>query len=317
MKVRLPQLTRTACGINKVPVDDPEYMYLHHEMMQDKMAQYMECDEMSAKRSNASQLGHNDNIKNFHNFLQMKGLFRGLDTKDPHEHIQNFVAVCGPFSFKKITKESVRHRLFFFSLMGEEMKWLVDLQRDSITSLDELTDAFYTWLRFQKLMLQCPTHGLINNVLLQHFYWSIDSVNKGLADHLIQGGIMQQPFEITSSLLDGMKKINCAWYTRKGQVSPLTFRMTKKQIKQDQQHDENMAKMMTQMDLLSKHVMGCGSKVVNAVRVNGVSPDESHIEVIYNEQVFLKNQGGGFRSNYLRPGGNQGWNRECDDGSRD
>ena len=28
-----PYLTRTACGINKAPVDNPEYLYLYHEMM--------------------------------------------------------------------------------------------------------------------------------------------------------------------------------------------------------------------------------------------------------------------------------------------
>lgn len=35
-------------------------------------------------------------------------------------------------------------------------------------------------LRFKKLVLQCPTHGLPNNVLLQYFYQSLDLVNKGI-----------------------------------------------------------------------------------------------------------------------------------------
>ncbi|WMV24876.1 hypothetical protein MTR67_018261 [Solanum verrucosum] len=79
-----------------------------------------------------------------------------------------------------------------------------------------------------------------------------------------------------------------------------------------------MANMMTQMDLLSKYVIGGGSKEVYAVGVSGVSPNEAQFEAMYNEQIyFLKIEGGGFRLNYLRPGRNQGWNRECDDGSRD
>jgi len=117
--------------------------------------------------------------------------------------------------------------------MGEATKWLTDLPRNSITSWEELTNAFYvrflapskmvtlrdniqnfkrvdgepiheTWLMFQKLLLQCPTRGLPNNVLLQYFYHSLDSVNKGVADQLVREGIMQQPFEKASTLIDEM-----------------------------------------------------------------------------------------------------------------
>jgi len=50
--------------------------------------------------------------------LQLKGLFSGLAHEDPHEHLQNFVDMCGPLSFKNISQELVRLRLFPFSLMG-------------------------------------------------------------------------------------------------------------------------------------------------------------------------------------------------------
>lgn len=49
--------------------------------------------------------------------------------------------MCGSFSIKYISQESTL--LLPFSLMGEATKWLSELQRESITSLDELTKVFY------------------------------------------------------------------------------------------------------------------------------------------------------------------------------
>lgn len=46
----------------------------------------------------------------------------------------------------------------------------------------------------------------------------------GVVDQLFPEGLMQQPYIIVAQLLNGMTKINQAWYTREDQVSPLTFK---------------------------------------------------------------------------------------------
>uniref|UniRef100_M1DHA8 Integrase core domain containing protein n=1 Tax=Solanum tuberosum TaxID=4113 RepID=M1DHA8_SOLTU len=98
---------------------------------------------------------------------------------------------------------------------------------------------------------------------------------------------MQQPYVIVAQLLDGMTSINRLWYTREDQVSPLTFKLTKKQMEKDQERDQNIAKIMTQLDILSKNIWELVLEVSMAVGVG--------------------HQGGGYRSNYPRQGGNQGW----------
>uniref|UniRef100_M1DA31 Retrotransposon gag protein n=1 Tax=Solanum tuberosum TaxID=4113 RepID=M1DA31_SOLTU len=184
---------------------------------------------------------------------------------------------------------------------------------DSIQSFKRLEGEpiHETWLRFKNLVLQCPTHGLPDNVLLQYFYRSLDSVNNGVADQLSPGGLMQQPYVIASQLLDDITMINRALYTREDQVSPLTFKLTKEQMEKDQERDKNMAKFMTHLDILSKNVMGAVAQSVNIVGVGCANPDKEKFEALYSEEVnFLANQGGGYRSNYPRQGGNQGWKRD-------
>uniref|UniRef100_M1DJS1 Integrase core domain containing protein n=1 Tax=Solanum tuberosum TaxID=4113 RepID=M1DJS1_SOLTU len=108
---------------------------------------------------------------------------------------------------------------------------------------------------------------------------------------------MQQPYVIAAQLLDGMTKINR--YTREDQVSPLTFKLTKKQLGKDQERDQNMTKMMTQLDILAKNAMGAGARSINVMGVGCVSPDEAKFESLYNEEVnFLANQGGMYHANY-------------------
>ena len=154
-------------------------------------------------------------------------------------------------------------------------------------------------------MLPCPTHCLPDNVLLQYFYRSLDSVNKGVANQLSPGGLIQQPYAITAQLLDGMTTINRAWYTREDQVSPLTFKISKEQIAKDHEKDQNMAKIMIEPDILSKNIMGAGARSANAIGVGCVNPEETKFEALFNEEVnFLANQGDGYRSNYLRQGCN-------------
>ncbi|XP_049364030.1 uncharacterized protein LOC125828738 [Solanum verrucosum] len=150
-----------------------------------------------------------------------------------------------------------------------------------------------TWLRFKILVLQCPTHGLPDNILLQYFYRSLESVNKGITDQLSPGGLMQQPYAVAAQLLDGMTTINREWYTREYQVSPLTFKLSKEQMNKYNERDQNMANIMKHLDILSKNVMKVGARGVNVMGVGNANPEESYFEALYNEE-----------------GGNQGWARD-------
>ncbi|WMV45653.1 hypothetical protein MTR67_039038 [Solanum verrucosum] len=80
-----------------------------------------------------------------------------------------------------------------------------------------------------------------------------------------------------------------------------------------------MAKMITQLFLLSKQVMGCGLKDVNVVGKNvGQCPYYAKFEALHNKEVqYLGNQIGGSHPYYKRQDGNQGWNKDHNNGWRD
>ena len=59
-----------------------------------------------------------------------------------------------------------------------------------------------------------------------------------------------------------MTTINRVWYTREDQVE------------KDNESDQNKDKIMTQLDILSKNVMGAGARGVNVVGVGAANPKE-------------------------------------------
>uniref|UniRef100_M1DB58 Integrase core domain containing protein n=1 Tax=Solanum tuberosum TaxID=4113 RepID=M1DB58_SOLTU len=110
-------------------------------------------------------------------------------------------------------------------------------------------------------------------------------VNKGVADQLSLGGLMQQPYAVAAQLLDGMTTINKVWYTHEDQVYPLTFKLSEEQVEKYHERDQSMAKIMTQLDILSKNVMGASARGVNVVRVGYANFEEMKFEALFNEEV--------------------------------
>uniref|UniRef100_M1DKD0 Uncharacterized protein n=1 Tax=Solanum tuberosum TaxID=4113 RepID=M1DKD0_SOLTU len=96
---------------------------------------------------------------------------------------------------------------------------------------------------------------------------------------------MQQLYAVVAQLLDVMTTINRAWYTHEDQVSSLTFKQSKERIEKDNERDQNMAKIMTQLDILSKNVMGAGARGVDVMGVGDANPEEMKFEALYNEEM--------------------------------
>lgn len=91
---------------------------------------------------------------------------------------------------------------------------------------------------------------------------------------------MQEPYVIAYQILHDMNNINRAWYTHKDQVYPLTYKLTKEQIEKDQERDQNMAKMITQLDILVKNIMSDGMRSVNVYIIGDVNLEEAKFSIL-------------------------------------
>ena len=68
--------------------------------------------------------------------------FHGLDREDPYMHVKDFLEICATCKFQNFTDDSVRLRLFPFSLKDKAKAWLNSLSLGSITSWELLVTKF-------------------------------------------------------------------------------------------------------------------------------------------------------------------------------
>ena len=59
--------------------------------------------------------------------LQLLPSFYGLEREDPYMHVKEFLEICSTFRFQNFNDESVRLRMFPFSLKDKAKTWLNSL----------------------------------------------------------------------------------------------------------------------------------------------------------------------------------------------
>nr|GFA10825.1 MAK10-like protein [Tanacetum cinerariifolium] len=69
-------------------------------------------------------------------------LFHGLWSKDPYQHLKDFLKLVDSLEFDGKNRERTRLRLFQFSLRDQASNWLERLPVGSITTWEDLTPRF-------------------------------------------------------------------------------------------------------------------------------------------------------------------------------
>ncbi|GJW58619.1 reverse transcriptase domain-containing protein [Tanacetum coccineum] len=143
--------------------------------------------------------------------------FDGYLRADQHDHIREFLAICNMFRYGKTQSEAIKLMIFPLSLSDEAKTWFNELNKESITSWDQMRKALINkffppslfnrllleiknfsqnvcenltdaWLRLKNMLRKCDGHGLTKGAIIQIFYHGLDEPTQGILD-VTTGGI--------------------------------------------------------------------------------------------------------------------------------
>jgi len=129
--------------------------------------------------------------------------FSGLETEDPDLHLQVFEELCSCLIIPGMSQETLRWKLFPFSLVGKAKQWYTHNMRGTIHDWEELRDDFClsfssashttslrseilafeqveketvgaAWARFSRLLASSPDWSIPDDVALHIFYTGLD-----------------------------------------------------------------------------------------------------------------------------------------------
>ena len=74
--------------------------------------------------------------------LVQQNRFGGAPTEDPHSHLRNFERICSTINMNGVEDDSIRLRLFPFSLRDRAATWEENLPKEQVKTWGALVEAF-------------------------------------------------------------------------------------------------------------------------------------------------------------------------------
>ncbi|KAI8535523.1 hypothetical protein RHMOL_Rhmol10G0180600 [Rhododendron molle] len=145
--------------------------------------------------------------------------FHGLDNEDPFKHIDEFVEKSSTVKIQNFSDDTLKLKLFLFSLKDRAKDWLNSLATGSITTWAQLQQEFLTkyfpigmtimyrqaitsfsqvggeqfhdtWERLRQLTRKCPHHEVPKWQLVRIFYDGLSERHRQMVDASCGGTFM-------------------------------------------------------------------------------------------------------------------------------
>ncbi|XP_038887458.1 uncharacterized protein LOC120077591 [Benincasa hispida] len=163
--------------------------------------------------------------------IQNMRQFESLQCENPHAHLTIFVEMCSTFSIPGITPVGIRLYLFPYTLRDKAKRWAHSLEANEITSSDQLVEWFMkkffppaintrrrknvlnfekmdnetlstAWVRFRRLVKNCPHIGILDCVLMEMFYNGLNRSTQAVADASAVERFMDKTYTKAKVILD-------------------------------------------------------------------------------------------------------------------
>ena len=184
------------------------------------------------------------NAQNFRlkpGMIQLLPNFHGLESENPYLHLKEFEEICVTLNEPTCTQESIKLKLFPFSLKDKAKIWLNSLRPGSITTWQQVQTEFLKkffpihktnslkkqiknffqkpneqyfqcWERFKDLLNSCPHHGFENWRTVSFFYEGLNSETKQFVEMMCNGEFLDKNPEDALEYLDHLVDKTQSWY---------------------------------------------------------------------------------------------------------
>ncbi|XP_070668423.1 uncharacterized protein [Malus domestica] len=163
--------------------------------------------------------------------LNILPMFHGLSSDDPNMHIAEFLMGCKNILVRGFSAESIKLRLFPYTLKDQARRWLLTLPSGSITTWAQLSEKFLNkyypasktldmrtqilsfaqkpneefheaWERFKELIRKCPHSGINTTDQMHIFFRGLNMTTKTLVNASCGGSqvVVQQPLQAACSI---------------------------------------------------------------------------------------------------------------------
>jgi dsDNA-binding SOS-regulon protein len=176
--------------------------------------------------------------------IQLLPRFHGLDSESAYLHIKEFEEVIATINYDNVTKDTIKLKLFHFSLKEKAKSWLHSLRPRSIGTWAEMTreflkkffpthrtnalrraimnfaqkeeEAFFQcWERYNELLNACPRHGYERWRLISFFYDGLNSTMRQFVEMMCNGEFMNKEADEAWDYLEELAESAQSWDTSK------------------------------------------------------------------------------------------------------